>query len=152
MCSNQRRYIMAQNIKRGLKEAQMISGEGFAGGKGHMDVAVILGKDPDIPDIPGYPKDFASNMLFCNWCRLEEGAICGSHPHVTNEEYYYVIKGRGRMEIKNPDGTVESYEAGENEAILMRAGGAHSFENIGQGDCIFLAICGGLVPREWIIE
>jgi hypothetical protein len=97
------RFVMGQNVKRGLAEAEKISGEGFAGGKGHMDVAVVLGRDPDIPDIKGN-DDFASNMLFCNWCNLAEGAICGSHPHVTNEEYYYVIKGRGRMEIKHPDG------------------------------------------------
>jgi mannose-6-phosphate isomerase-like protein (cupin superfamily) len=140
-----------QNVKRGLKEAEMLSGENFAGGKGHMDVAVILGRDPDIESIKGH-DDFQSNMLFCNWCNLAEGAICGSHPHGTNEEYYYIIEGKGRMVIKNPDGTEETYEAGPNEAILMRAGGAHSFENIGKGDCIFLAICAGLVPRQWMNE
>jgi mannose-6-phosphate isomerase-like protein (cupin superfamily) len=80
-------------------------------------------------------------MLFCNWCKLAEGAICGSHPHLTAEEYYYVLEGRGKMEIINPDGSKEVYEAGPHEVILMHKGGSHSFENIGKGDCIFLAIC-----------
>jgi hypothetical protein len=50
-----------------------------------MYAAVILGKDPDCP-AAGYPDDFASTMLFCNWRSLDPGAICGMHPHLTAEE------------------------------------------------------------------
>jgi mannose-6-phosphate isomerase-like protein (cupin superfamily) len=135
------------NMKRTVKDADMISGEGFAGGHGHMDVAVVLGKDPDIADIKGHTDDFDSGILFLNWCSLAEGALCGAHPHNVDEEVYYIMKGRGKMTITNPDGTVEVFEAGPDEAIKMKWGSTHSFENIGKGDCVFLAICGNVKYR-----
>ena len=138
---------MKENIVRGVEDAKrlgnVVSGEGFNGGKGHMDVAVVLGKDPDCP-VPGYPDDFDSTMLFCNWCKLDPGAVCGMHPHLTAEEYYYVISGKGKMTIKYADGTVNEYEVNPNEACLMHAGNQHQFETISDEPCVFLAICGGV--------
>jgi mannose-6-phosphate isomerase-like protein (cupin superfamily) len=138
---------MKENIKRGLEDAKrlgdVVSGDGFNCGKGHMDVAVILGTDPDCP-VPGHPDDFDSSMLFCNWCSLDAGAVCGMHPHLTAEEYYYVIKGKGKMTIEYPDGTLNEYEVGPNEAILMHAGNKHQFETISEEPCEFLAVCAGV--------
>lgn len=135
------------NIKRTVKDADSISGEGFAGGHGHMDVAVVYGKDPDISDIKGHLDDFDSNILFLNWCSLAEGALCGNHPHKVDEEVYYVVKGNGRMTITNPDGTKEVFDVGPDEAIKMQWGSSHSFENIGKGDCVFLAIAANVKYR-----
>jgi len=135
------------NIKRTVKDAESISGEGFAAGHGHMDVAVVYGKDPDIADIKGHTDDFDSSMLFINWCNLAEGALCGTHPHTVDEEVYYVMKGKGRMTITNPDGSKEVFDVGPDEAIKMQYGSSHCFENIGEGDCIFLAIAANVKYR-----
>jgi mannose-6-phosphate isomerase-like protein (cupin superfamily) len=138
---------MGDSIKRGLEDARkqgnVVSGEGFNGGKGYMDVAVVLGKDPDCP-VAGYPDDFKSTMLFCNWCSLDPGAVCGMHPHLTAEEYYYVISGAGKMTITNADGSKDEYIVNPNEACLMHAGNQHQFETISDEPCVFLAICAGV--------
>ena len=51
---------MSENMKRTVKDADSISGEGFAGGHGHMDVAVVYGKDPDIEQYRqgSYPRKY----------------------------------------------------------------------------------------------
>ena len=134
-----------RGVEQAIKDGNVVSGEGFNAGRGHMDVAVVLGKDPDCP-VPGYPDDFDSTMLFCNWCKLDVGAICGLHPHATAEEYYYVIKGKLKMTIEYADGEQNVYEVGPNEALLMHYGNSHMAETISDEPCEFLAICGG-VPQ-----
>ncbi len=51
---------------------------------------------------------------------LEAGAATDRHYHRESEEFYYLLEGRGRMEI---DG--EEREVGPGDAVLIPAGAWH---------------------------
>ena len=53
--------------------------------------------------------------------RVQEGGATQRHYHKVSEEFYFVLEGRGRMEI---DGEVR--EVGVGDAILIPAGAWHT--------------------------
>jgi len=65
---------------------------------------------------------------------LPEGAATDRHHHKLSEEFYYVISGRGVMEI---DGEVR--EVGVGDAVLIPAGAWHQIRAL--EDLRFLCCC-----------
>lgn len=66
--------------------------------------------------------------------RILAGGSTQRHYHKESEEFYYVLGGRGRMEI---DGAVET--VGPGDAVLIPAGAWH--EIIAEEDLVFLCCC-----------
>jgi mannose-6-phosphate isomerase-like protein (cupin superfamily) len=66
--------------------------------------------------------------------RIPAGGSTQRHYHKEGEEFYYVLSGRGRMEI---DGEVEA--VGPGDAVLIPAGAWH--EIIAEEELVFLCCC-----------
>jgi len=66
--------------------------------------------------------------------RIPAGGSTQRHYHKECEEFYYVLSGRGRMEI---DGEVEA--VGPGDAVLIPAGAWH--EIIAEEELVFLCCC-----------
>jgi mannose-6-phosphate isomerase-like protein (cupin superfamily) len=83
-------------------------------GKGALDWTNVLGGE-----------HLARGAL--NWLHddvLPPGVTIGVHPHKDDEEYYYILSGRGVMIL---DGQRHSVKAGDITAVFP--GGSHGLEN-----------------------
>lgn len=68
---------------------------------------------------------------------LPPGGATQRHYHRISEEFYYILEGRGTMEI---DG--EAREVGPGDAILIPAGAWHQIRSQKEGDSLrFLCCC-----------
>jgi mannose-6-phosphate isomerase-like protein (cupin superfamily) len=65
---------------------------------------------------------------------LEVGAMIGVHTHTDDEEFYYIISGKGKV---IDDGVEKIVEGGD--LVYTAAGHSHSLENIGEDKLKFLA-------------
>lgn len=68
--------------------------------------------------------------------RLPPGASTTPHYHPQTEEIYYILSGRGRMEIAG-----ESREVGPGDAIAIPPGQVHQITNTGGEVLKFLCCC-----------
>lgn len=68
--------------------------------------------------------------------RLPVGAGTTAHHHVRTEEIYYILEGRGRMQV----GT-ESREVTVGDAIAIPPGALHQLTNTGPQVLKFLCCC-----------
>ncbi len=66
--------------------------------------------------------------------RVATGCATQRHYHKESEEFYYVLRGRGRMEI---DGEVET--VGPGDAVLIPAGAWHQIT--AEDELVFLCCC-----------
>jgi oxalate decarboxylase/phosphoglucose isomerase-like protein (cupin superfamily) len=60
---------------------------------------------------------------------LKPGVSIGVHRHDNNEEYYYILSGKGIMTL---DG--ERHEVGPGDITAVLPGGSHGLENTGTTD------------------
>ena len=74
---------------------------------------------------------------------LPPGKSSEAHYHRESEETYYVLQGRGWMEI---DGDEFPLEPGQ--ALLIEPGEVHKISNHGESDLEFLAVC----SPPWVAE
>lgn len=65
---------------------------------------------------------------------LEVGAMIGEHTHTDDEEFYYIIEGKGKV---IDDGIIKEVCAGD--LVYTGSGHSHSLENIGDTKLRFLA-------------
>lgn len=70
------------------------------------------------------PQDFQSSLFFFNESALQPGSSYGDHRHEGDEEVYYIVEGRGLVQV---DG--EEQEVGPGDAVLTHAGSHHSLRN-----------------------
>lgn len=68
--------------------------------------------------------------------RLPPGAATAPHFHPQAEEIYYLLEGRGRMQI---EGDVQ--EVGPGDAVAIPPGARHQITNIGNETLRFLCCC-----------
>jgi mannose-6-phosphate isomerase-like protein (cupin superfamily) len=68
--------------------------------------------------------------------RLPPGKQTTPHYHPATEEIYYILEGRGRMQIGD-----EVREVISGDAIAIPPGAIHTIENIGQQTLKFLCCC-----------
>jgi quercetin dioxygenase-like cupin family protein len=71
---------------------------------------------------------------------LPPGTSIGNHRHTSDQEYYYIVSGRGVMTL---DGREYEVAAGDVTAVLP--GGSHGLENRSDGDIrvIVISVAGG---------
>jgi mannose-6-phosphate isomerase-like protein (cupin superfamily) len=67
---------------------------------------------------------------------LAPGQATEKHHHVKTEEIYYVLKGRGLMEVGE-----EKREIGPLDAVAIPPGSDHILTNTGAADMVFLCCC-----------
>jgi mannose-6-phosphate isomerase-like protein (cupin superfamily) len=79
--------------------------------------------------------DFRSSLFFFNESSLQPGSSYGDHPHTGDEEVYFIVEGRGIMQV---DG--EEQEVGPGDAILTQPGSHHSLRNTGDGPLKVLVV------------
>lgn len=68
--------------------------------------------------------------------RLPPGSRTQGHHHIRTEEIYYILEGRGRMQVGE-----EIREVGPGDAIAIPPGMYHQITNIGATTLRFLCCC-----------
>ena len=105
------------------------------GGTKSIRTRQLLGADHTLPEIPGNPSDFDSNISFLHEVTIPPGATIGLHTHIGSEEFYYIIEGKGLMTI---DG--ESVEMRPGDVVLVKNGDSHAFKNIGENELHMMVV------------
>jgi mannose-6-phosphate isomerase-like protein (cupin superfamily) len=85
-------------------------------GKGHVEITHLFKKD----ELHGKSARLIAKLT------LNPGCSIGLHPHENDEEIFYVINGKGRV-----DDNGKTYEVSAGDATLTGGGETHSIENIG---------------------
>jgi mannose-6-phosphate isomerase-like protein (cupin superfamily) len=80
-------------------------------------------------------EELGSKTRLCAKTTLPPGSSIGLHPHHEEEEVYYILRGKARV---NDNGTVR--DLGPGDAVLTGGGSSHSIENIGDEPLEVLAI------------
>jgi len=105
------------------QDATKVVSENPRGGKGIMNNLRYLGNEEITNNLQGF---------YLN--SLEVGAEIGEHAHIKDEEFYYILEGRGIVK----DNGVEK-EVGAGDLIYTSSGETHSLENIGDTPIKFIA-------------
>jgi len=115
---------------------------GCHGGAGSLDLVGVLSH-----------QELAGRQLrFLHDNTLPPGVSIGLHDHLNDEEYYYVVAGKGTMTL---DGRRYHVSAGDITAVFP--GGRHALENTGPDDLRIIVFSisshGGITrwtqPRYW---
>lgn len=69
--------------------------------------------------------------------RVEPGVTTAWHRLRETEEYYYILSGKGIMEINEED----SFEVSVNDVVKIPRGASQRIQNTDSEDLVFLAIC-----------
>lgn len=86
------------------------------GGVGDLDWKNVLGK-----------KDLANHVLnYVHDNIMLPGVSIGLHSHSNDEEYYYIISGKGIMQLDDKE-----FEVGPGDITAVFPGGKHSLKNSG---------------------
>ena len=99
-------------------------------GKGAIDwIGVLDGASPG-----------GERLRFIHDDVLPSGTSIGLHRHTNDQEYYYIVSGRGMMTL---DGREYEVTAGDVAAVFP--GGSHGLENHSDGDLrvIVISVAGG---------
>jgi mannose-6-phosphate isomerase-like protein (cupin superfamily) len=99
--------------------------ENCHGGVGALDWIVVLDHN-DLND---------SGVNFIHDDVLPPGVSIGNHRHTGDEEYYYIISGKGVMTL---DG--ESFDVAGGDITAVYPGGEHGLENTGTDDLRIIVI------------
>ena len=100
---------------RKVKDQRSEMVESCCGGKGIIELHHMLEK-----------SDFKGKCSLSAKIIMPTGTTIGLHPHIEDEEIYYILKGKGRIV---DDDAIE--EVGPGDAIVTGAGSKHALENIG---------------------
>jgi mannose-6-phosphate isomerase-like protein (cupin superfamily) len=96
------------------------------GGQGALDWVSVLGGE----QLKGRHLRFMHDDV------LPPGVSIGVHGHKDNEEYYYIVSGKGVMTL---DG--KEFEVGPGDVTAVFAGGSHGLENRGDEDLRIIVVC-----------
>lgn len=98
--------------------------ENMRGGKAYADIRFLLDDD----SLPTHCRLFSEILL-------PPGGSIGLHEHVGETEIFYMLEGEARADDNGMDVMLR---AGD---VLTTGGGAsHSIENVGTGNCRFVAV------------
>lgn len=109
---------------RKVKDQRSEMVESCCGGKGVIRLHHMLEKG----DFKGKCWLFAKGTM-------PPGTTIGLHPHIEDEEIYYILKGKGRI---TDDDIIE--EVGPGDAAVTGAGSKHALENIGEDELEFIGV------------
>ncbi|GAB6166822.1 hypothetical protein JCM19992_28220 [Thermostilla marina] len=107
-----------------------------------MDVRNIDEIDPfitkdgsEIRELLAYRNSCIRNQSLAE-ARLPPGGATQGHHHVRTEEIYYILEGRGRMQLGK-----ETRDVRPGDAIAIPPGAYHRIENVGDRPLVFLCCC-----------
>ena len=89
--------------------------------------------------VPGSSFKYVRDLI------LYPGSSVGVHPHVGDDEIYFVISGRGVMTVDDEEQVV-----GPGSAVLTMSGSTHGLRNTGDDDLRIFVACAksdGQVPE-----
>jgi mannose-6-phosphate isomerase-like protein (cupin superfamily) len=98
--------------------------EQMRGGKGSVEILHAFRQD-----------ELKGKCRLCAKITLQPGCSIGLHEHVNEEEIYYIMKGKGRVEDSG-----STYEVNGGDAVLTGGGAAHSIENTGDVPLELMAV------------
>lgn len=107
----------AQEMAREIKEQ-------MRGGKGSVEILHIYKQE-----------ELKGKARLCAKITLQSGCSIGLHQHDNEEEIFYLIRGKGRV---NDNGTEKEVAAGD--AILTGGGATHAVENTGDEPLEMMAV------------
>lgn len=90
----------------------------------------------DWTEVFNYELQGGRNLKYVHYDVLAPGVSVGVHEHPDDEEYYYIISGRGTMIL---DGERFIVEAGDITGVYP--GGSHGLENDFDRDLHLLVFC-----------
>jgi mannose-6-phosphate isomerase-like protein (cupin superfamily) len=100
------------------------------------DVPAFITKDgSEIRELLAYRNSCIQNQTLAE-ARLGPGMSTTPHFHPKTEEIYYILEGRGRMQVGEDIRSV-----GPNDAIAIPPGARHQITNIGDSTLRFLCCC-----------
>lgn len=76
-----------------------------------------------------------SHFRMISTIRLDPGAEVGLHTHLTNEELFVILEGRG---LYTENG--EIHEVGPGDMLVLPRTHQHGIRNLGEGPLTFLAV------------
>lgn len=95
-------------------------------GQGPMDFIPVMGQQPD------------ARVKFVHDDVLPPGTSIGAHRHESGEEYYFIISGRGLMQLDGVD-----HEVSTGDLAAVYAGGTHGLINSSDEDLRILVFFAG---------
>jgi len=110
-------------IKRAKDMVKEIK-EQMRGGKGSVEILHVFNKE-----------ELKGKARLCAKITIEPGSSIGLHPHVDEEEIFYVVSGKG---LVNDNGT--TVEVGPGDGILNGDGASHGVEAIGDEPLVMMAV------------
>jgi mannose-6-phosphate isomerase-like protein (cupin superfamily) len=137
----------------GVNDGKLIGPGGFLEGNGFSDIvettarrimdiqnlnrvqAFITKDGSEIRELLAHRNSCIHNQTLAE-ARLHAGATTSPHRHVKTEEIYYILEGRGLMQIGD-----ESADVGPGDAIAIPPGAIHQITNVGDGVLRFLCCC-----------
>jgi mannose-6-phosphate isomerase-like protein (cupin superfamily) len=75
--------------------------------------------------------------------RLAPGTSTAAHYHIQTEEIYYILQGRGRMQIGD-----DVREVGPGDAMAIPPGAVHTIANISDVELRLLCCCAPAYEHE----
>ena len=111
---------------RNKKEMKNDERENMRGGKGVVTITHLFTKD-----------ELKSNTRLCAKLTVPPWASIGFHNHIDEEEVFYILSGRGKVD---DNGQIREVSAGD--AILTGNGAGHSIECISEEPLEIMAMIG----------
>ncbi|MCD8284299.1 MAG: cupin domain-containing protein [Opitutae bacterium] len=105
-------------------ETKTIRVDNLAGGRGHVLMTHLLGKEEMKKSARMYAR-----------VTLEPGCEIGFHKHVDESETYFVLSGTGEY---NDNGTMRTISAGD--VTFTPSGFSHGLLNTGNEDLVIMAL------------
>jgi mannose-6-phosphate isomerase-like protein (cupin superfamily) len=114
-----------------------------------MDVTNLADAEPfttkdgsEIRELLAYRNSCIANQSLAE-ARLPPGGFTAPHFHRRTEEIYYILDGRGRMQIES-----EQREVGPGDSIAIPPGARHTITNTGAQTLRFLCCCAPAYEHE----
>jgi len=100
------------------------------------DIEPFVTKDgSEIRELLAHRNSCIRNQTLAE-ARLPVGAATTPHHHAKTEEIYYVLEGRGRMQVG-----VDTRQVGPGDAVAIPPGALHQISNSGDSELKFLCCC-----------
>ena len=100
------------------KKAKRVTQKRCHNGKGTIIFREVFGKN-----------DFKSTIQFLHETSVMPSSTIGYHKHAGNEEIYFIIEGKGLMDVDGKKKVV-----GHGDAVITYSGSSHGLKNIGDKD------------------
>jgi mannose-6-phosphate isomerase-like protein (cupin superfamily) len=91
------------------------------------------------------PTVFITNWSYVDHLLLPPGTSEGRHRHVGVEEVYYVMNGRGEVQVNG-----ETAAVAKGDAVPILLNQTHAFRNNGSEDLEFMII--GIAVEKWVLD